>query len=189
MLRDHFQTEQIFAVHRIDRETSGCLLFARGKEAEGKLKELFEKHALKRVYFAIVEGRMQKKVGTWQSRLLELESLHVVESDTGREAITHFSVLKHSPKYTYLKLTLETGRKHQIRVHCSAAGYPVLGDTRYGASEDPIRRMCLHARHLELVHPFTGKMLMIESPVPTAFKKIYAFANTAIKNDVLASNS
>jgi tRNA pseudouridine32 synthase/23S rRNA pseudouridine746 synthase/23S rRNA pseudouridine1911/1915/1917 synthase len=172
MLKDHYQTDQIYAVHRIDRETSGCLLFARGKDAEGRLKDLFERHDLKRIYFAIVEGRMQKKEGTWESRLLELESLQVVESDEGRNAITHFTVLKHSPKYTYLKLTLETGRKHQIRVHCSSAGHPVLGDARYGSSEDPIRRMCLHARHLELIHPFTGKLLKIESPLPAAFKKL-----------------
>ena len=172
MLRDHFETDQIYAVHRIDRETSGCLLFARGKEAEGKLKDLFEKHDLKRVYFAIVEGRMKEREGTWHSRLLELESLQVVESEEGRDAITHFTVLKHSPKYTYLKLTLETGRKHQIRVHCSAAGHPVLGDERYGSGENPIRRMCLHASHLELVHPFTGKLLKIDSPFPTDFKKL-----------------
>ncbi|HEX2583329.1 MAG TPA: RluA family pseudouridine synthase [Chlamydiales bacterium] len=172
MLRDHYQTDQIYAVHRIDRETSGCLLFARGKEAEERLKDLFEKHDLKRIYFAIVEGRMLKKEGTRQSRLLELENLRVVESEEGRNAITHFTVLKHSPKYTYLKLMLETGRKHQIRVHCSAMGHPVLGDARYGSSEDPIRRMCLHARYLELVHPFTGKLLKIESPLPSAFKKL-----------------
>jgi len=172
MLQDHFQTNQIYAVHRIDRETSGCLLFARGKESEWKLKNLFEKHDLKRIYFAIVEGRMKKREGTWHSRLLELESLQVVESEEGRDAITHYEVLKHSPKYTYLKLTLETGRKHQIRVHCSSAGHPVLGDARYGSGEDPIRRMCLHAQHLELVHPFTGKLLKIESPLPHAFKKL-----------------
>jgi tRNA pseudouridine32 synthase/23S rRNA pseudouridine746 synthase/23S rRNA pseudouridine1911/1915/1917 synthase len=172
MLQDHFQTNQIYAVHRIDRETSGCLLFARGKESEWKLKNLFEKHDLKRVYFAIVEGRMKQKGGTWKSRLLELESLQVVESEEGRDAITHFEVIKHSPKYTYLKLTLETGRKHQIRVHCSSAGHPVLGDARYGCSEDPIRRMCLHAQYLELVHPFTEKLLKITSPLPAAFKKL-----------------
>ncbi len=184
MLRDHYQTDQIYAVHRIDRETSGCLLFARGKEAEGRLKELFEKHDLKRIYFAIVEGRMLKKEGTWQSRLLELESLQVVESEEGRNAITHFTVLKYSPKYTYLKLTLETGRKHQIRVHCSSAGHPVLGDARYGSGEDPIRRMCLHARHLELIHPFTGKLLKIESPLPPAFKKLTTgFSSTLSSRD------
>jgi len=172
LLRDHFQSDQIFAVHRIDRETSGCLLFARGKDSEQALKLLFEKHDLTREYFAIVEGRMKDKNGSWHSRLMELENYDVVESETGKDAITHFTVMHCSPKYTYLKLQLETGRKHQIRVHCSKAGHPVLGDDRYGSSENPIRRMCLHAWKLELVHPFTKKRLTITSPIPAPFKKL-----------------
>lgn len=172
LLRDHYDTDQIFAVHRIDRETSGCLIFARGKQAEEKMKVLFEKHDLKREYFAIVQGRVNQAKGTWKSRLLELESMHVVESDDGREAITYFEVIRRSPKYTYLKLRLETGRKHQIRVHCSAAGFPILGDERYGSNENPIRRMCLHAVNLEFIHPFTKKKLSIHSPMPHAFKKL-----------------
>lgn len=172
LLRDHYDTDQIFAVHRIDRDTSGCLLFARGKEAEDRLKNLFEAHDLTREYFAIVEGRLSPPQGTWQSKLLELETLKVVESPEGRDAITHFEVLRRSPKYSYLKLRLETGRKHQIRVHCAAAGHPVLGDARYGAQEDPIHRLCLHALYLELVHPFTKKVLKVHAPVPHAFKKL-----------------
>jgi tRNA pseudouridine32 synthase/23S rRNA pseudouridine746 synthase/23S rRNA pseudouridine1911/1915/1917 synthase len=172
VLRDHFDTDQVFAVHRIDRETSGCLLFARGKESEGRLKDLFERHDLTREYFAIVQGRMKESNGTWKSKLLELESLEVVESDEGKDAITHFTVIRRSPKYTYLKLRLETGRKHQIRVHCTAAGHAVLGDDRYGSNESPIRRMCLHALNLELIHPFTRKKLSIHSPLPPSFKKL-----------------
>lgn len=172
LLRDHYRTDQIFAVHRIDRDTSGCLLFARGKEAEERLKRLFEAHDLTREYFAIVEGRLSASQGTWQSKLLELETFRVVESPEGRDAITHFEVLRRSPKYSYLKLRLETGRKHQIRVHCAGAGHPVLGDQRYGAHEDPIRRLCLHALRLELIHPFTKKALKLHAPVPHAFKKL-----------------
>ena len=174
LLRDHFQTDQIFPVHRIDRETSGCLLFARGKESEQRLKLLFEKHDLKREYFAIVDGRVKENSGTWESKLMELESLDVVEStsEEGRDAITHFSVIHRSPKYTYLKLQLETGRKHQIRVHSSTAGHPVLGDDRYGSNENPIHRLCLHAWSLELVHPFTKKKLSLNAPIPGPFKKL-----------------
>jgi 23S rRNA pseudouridine1911/1915/1917 synthase len=174
VLRDHFQTDQIFAVHRIDRETSGCLLFARGKESEQRLKLLFEKHDLKREYFAIVDGRLKESSGTWESKLLELETLDVVESDGegSRDAITHFSVIHKSPKYSYLRLQLETGRKHQIRVHCSTAGHPVLGDDRYGSNEDPIRRLCLHAWKLEFVHPFTRKVISLSAPIPGPFKKL-----------------
>ena len=170
MLRQHYSTGQIFAVHRIDRETSGVLLFARGKETEDRLKELFEKHDLKREYLAIVEGRMAESKGSWQSHLIELPNLDVVESPEGKEAITHFEVLRRSAKYSYLRLTLETGRKHQIRVHCQAAGHPVVGDERYGSTESPMDRLCLHARYLSLVHPFTNQPLSFSSPLPEVFK-------------------
>jgi tRNA pseudouridine32 synthase/23S rRNA pseudouridine746 synthase/23S rRNA pseudouridine1911/1915/1917 synthase len=172
LLREHYQTNQIFAVHRIDRETSGVLLFARGKESEGRFKDLFEKHDLKREYFAVVEGRMKEQSGTWTSHLLELPSLHVIESDEGKVATTHFSVIRRSAKYTYLTLLLETGRKHQIRVHCQMAGHPVLGDARYGSSENPLRRMCLHAASLGFQHPFTKQNISFSSPMPTSFKML-----------------
>jgi tRNA pseudouridine32 synthase/23S rRNA pseudouridine746 synthase/23S rRNA pseudouridine1911/1915/1917 synthase len=173
LLRQHYDTEQIFAVHRIDRDTSGCLIFARGKQSEEALKDLFEKHDLTREYFAILEGRMDATNGVWESRLLELENYDVVESDEGKDAITHYEVLHRSPKYTYIKLRLETGRKHQIRVHCSTAGFPVLGDERYGSKEDPAKRVCLHAWNLELIHPLIkNKKISVSSPVPHAFKKL-----------------
>lgn len=174
LLREHYGTNQIFAVHRIDRETSGVLIFARGKQSEEKLKELFEAHDLTREYYAIVEGRLTEKQGSWESRLIELPNLDVVESHEGRLAITHFEVLRRSAKYSYLRLTLETGRKHQIRVHCQAAGHPVVGDSRYGSQEDPMGRLCLHARHLSLVHPFTGKELSFNSPLPPIFQVLGA---------------
>lgn len=174
LLRDGLQTPAIFAVHRIDRDVSGVLVFARGKESEERLKILFEKHDLHRQYFAIVEGRMKEREGTWKSRLAELPSYDVVPSQEGREAITHFKVLRRSPKYTYLQVVLETGRKHQIRVHCQMAGHPVLGDSRYGARENPIRRICLHAIRLELVHPFTGRPLIFQSQLPGSFKALGA---------------
>ena len=174
LLREHYGTDQIFAVHRIDRETSGVLLFARGKQSEEKLKELFEEHDLVREYYAIVEGRLTENEGSWESRLIELPNLDVVESHDGRLAITHFEVLRRSAKYSYLRLTLETGRKHQIRVHCQAAGHPVVGDSRYGSLEDPMGRLCLHARHLSLVHPFTGKKLSFNSPLPPIFQGLGA---------------
>ncbi len=175
LLRVGLQTPSIFAVHRIDRDVSGVLVFARGKESEERLKILFEKHDLKRQYFAIVEGRMRDDVGTWQSHLSELSSYDVVPSSDGKEAITHFKVLRRSMKFTYLRVILETGRKHQIRVHCQMAGHPVLGDERYGARENPIRRICLHAVRLELVHPFTGRPLVFNSPLPSSFKALGAY--------------
>lgn len=174
LLRQHYETDQIYAVHRIDRDTSGVLLFARGKESEERLKELFEKHDMAREYFAIVEGRMKENEGTWNCNLLELPSLRVVESEEGKPSITHFQVVRRSAKYTYLRLQLETGRKHQIRVHCQRAGYPVLGDHRYGAQENPIRRLCLHSCSLEFKHPFTKKIVSFSAPLPFVFKKLGA---------------
>lgn len=172
LLRQYSGTDQIFAVHRIDRETSGIIMFARGKESEQRFKNLFEKHDIQREYLAIVEGRMKEQNGTWECELIELPSFRVIESPEGKTAITHYSVIRRSAKYTYLKLKLETGRKHQIRVHCQLAGHPVLGDSRYGSTENPIRRMCLHACTLGFTHPFTKKEFSITSPVPHVFKKL-----------------
>lgn len=172
ILRRFYKTDQIFPVHRIDRETSGLLLFAKGDESREQLKDLFETHDITREYFAIVEGRIKEKKGTWKSKLLELKTYEVIESEEGKEAITHFSLIRHSPKYSYLKFQLETGRKHQIRVQARAKGHPVLGDRRYGSKESPIRRLCLHALTLGFVHPFTKKKLLLSSPIPDTFKKL-----------------
>lgn len=172
LLRQHCETEQIFAVHRIDRETSGILMFARGKDSEERFDVLFEQHDILREYYAIVEGRLKTREGTWQSHLLELPSYQVIDSPEGKEAITHYKVIRRSTKYTYLKLQLETGRKHQIRVHCQMAGHPVVGDQRYGAVENPLKRLCLHACTLGFKHPFTGKEVMFSSPLPGIFQAL-----------------
>jgi tRNA pseudouridine32 synthase/23S rRNA pseudouridine746 synthase/23S rRNA pseudouridine1911/1915/1917 synthase len=169
-VRDAFETEQIFPVHRIDRETSGVLLFARGKQSTEKFNEMFEAHDLERCYFAIVEGHLKEDQGTWECPLLELPSFRVIESEEGKMATTHFEVYRRSAKYTYLKLRLETGKKHQIRVHCQRAGHPVVGDARYGSTENPARRLFLHAKSIGFVHPFTKKKIHIESPLPRSFE-------------------
>jgi tRNA pseudouridine32 synthase/23S rRNA pseudouridine746 synthase/23S rRNA pseudouridine1911/1915/1917 synthase len=174
LLRQHFDTDNIFAVHRIDRETSGVLLFARGKQSAEKLGEMFEKHALKREYFAIVEGRVKEDRGTWECPLLELPNFRVVPSIDGKMAITHFEVMRRSTKYSYMKFLLETGKKHQIRVHCQKAGHPVVGDERYGSTENPMRRLALHASSLEMIHPFTRKTLSFRAALPKAFKVLGA---------------
>ncbi len=170
LLREYYQTDQIFAVHRIDRETSGVLLFARGKACTEKLNILFEQHDLEREYFAIVEGRVKEDTGSWECPLLELPNFQVVESIDGKMAITHYRVIHRSAKYTYLKLILETGKKHQIRVHCQRAGHPVVGDKRYGATENPLKRLCLHAHSLTLIHPFTRQKISFHSPLPGSFQ-------------------
>ncbi len=174
LLNRYFDTDQIYAVHRIDQETSGVLLFARGKQSEERFDEMFEKHDLQREYFAIVEGRLKDNSGTWESNLVELPSYRVIQSEEGKNAITHYTVMRRSAKYTYLKLRLETGRKHQIRVHCQMAGHPVVGDVRYGSVEDPLKRLCLHACALEFKHPFTNKQVSFSSPLPRVFTALGA---------------
>ena len=172
LLRQHFRTDHIFAVHRLDRDTSGVMIYARGKESQERLKDLFESHTLQREYFAITEGLLSEEKGTWRCNLKELPNYEVVPAVDGKEAITHFEVLHRSLKYTYLRLKLETGRKHQIRIHCKMAGIPVLGDSRYGAAENPLKRLALHARLIAFTHPFTQKELLFTSPLPFAFKKL-----------------
>lgn len=172
LLKEHSGTDQIFAVHRIDRETSGILLFARGKESEERFDVLFENHDILREYYAIVEGRLKENQGTWESNLLELPSLHVIDSPEGKNATTHYKVIRRSAKYTYLKLRLETGRKHQIRVQCQMAGHPVVGDQRYGAIENPLKRLCLHACTLGFKHPFIQKDVKFSSPLPGIFQAL-----------------
>jgi 23S rRNA pseudouridine1911/1915/1917 synthase len=177
ILRDFYQTDQILAIHRIDRETSGILLFARGYDSQKKFDLLFEQHDLEREYFAILEGHLPQDRGTWECTLKELPSYDVViahNPQEGKQAITHFDVLRRSAKYSYVRLMLETGRKHQIRVHCKNAGCPILGDERYGATEDPIDRVCLHSRSIALIHPFTKQPLRFTSPLPFTFKKLGA---------------
>ncbi len=169
LLREVYSSNQIFAVHRIDRETSGVLLFARGKESQERFDKLFEKHAIKREYFAIVEGRIKESKGSWHSKLLELPNYTVVESVDGKDAITHFEVIRRSTKYTYVKFRLETGKKHQIRVQCQMHSHPVVGDFRYGSTESPIKRLCLHACTLGFRHPFTKRDIEFTSPLPKSF--------------------
>jgi len=175
ILREHFRTQNIFAVHRLDKEASGVMVFARGKNAVKPLNVLFKKHDLTREYIAIVQGTVKDDKGTWESNLIELENYNVrstYNDEEGKKAITHYSVFRRSAKFSFLKITLETGRKHQIRVHCKEAGNPIVGDKRYGDKTcDPIKRMCLHASTLEFVHPIKEKKMTFTAPIPQPFSK------------------
>ncbi len=175
ILQEAYQKVPIYPVHRIDRDTSGVLCFAKGAEAQEKIKELFEAHALQRIYLGIVEGHLIPNQGTWTHYLVEKENFDVVVSrdeSVGKKAITHFEVYRRSKQFTFLKLTLETGKKHQIRVQCKEAGHPIVGDKRYDAETNPIRRLGLHAHYLSFVHPFTNEFVEFTSPLPHPFKKL-----------------
>lgn len=178
MLKRHYKPGQVHVVHRIDQDTSGVMTFARTEEARDKFKEMFEKHDLERAYTAIIEGSLDQTTGTWESYLYEDEAYVVHQTDDpakGRVAITHYAQMGCNRKYAWLQLRLETGRKNQIRVHCQEAGHPIIGDKKYGAKTNPIKRLGLHAHLLGFKHPITGKQMRFESPLPEGFKKIMGF--------------
>jgi tRNA pseudouridine32 synthase/23S rRNA pseudouridine746 synthase/23S rRNA pseudouridine1911/1915/1917 synthase len=169
---------RIHVVHRLDRDTSGVLVFAKTFAVREKLKELFAAHDIERVYVAIVEGVLRSEEGSFRSHLIEDEETYQVRSTLsttkGKLAVTHYKTLKRNASYSMVEVTLETGRKNQIRVHFSEAGHPVAGDRRYGATSDPIGRVALHARLLGFRHPTSGKQMTFEAPLPDAFRKLPA---------------
>ena len=168
LLAAHFKTKNIYAVHRIDQDTSGVLLFVWGQEAQTRFDALFAAHDLEREYIAIVDGRLPGEEGQWSFPLLELEDYRVVVHPKGKKCKTHYRILKKAKNSSFLSLKLETGRKHQIRVHCREAGHPIIGDRRYGRASS---RLFLHARLLAFKHPFTGKKMRFESKAPAAFTR------------------
>jgi 23S rRNA pseudouridine1911/1915/1917 synthase len=162
----------LFIVHRLDRETSGLLVFARTPEAKRALQEQFERRGVERVYEAVVEGRVREDAGTLQSRLREDPSLRVrpARAGEGREAVTHFRVLARGAETTRLELRLETGRRGQIRAQLAERGHPIVGDLAYGSRSNPIRRVCLHATGLGFTGP-GRRALRFRSPAPASFAK------------------
>ncbi len=163
---------KVYVVHRLDRDTSGVMLFALSEEAYDRLDTLFEKHEIKRSYTGIVEGKLEASSGKWESYLYEDEQYLVHSSPIagqGKRAITHFEVKNFSQMFSFVLFTLETGKKNQIRVHCQDAGHPIAGDKKYGAITDPIKRLCLHAHLLSFLHPITQKPLTFISPPPREF--------------------
>jgi tRNA pseudouridine32 synthase/23S rRNA pseudouridine746 synthase/23S rRNA pseudouridine1911/1915/1917 synthase len=174
-LRRKYRPRKVYIVHRLDQDTSGIMMFALSEKAYVKLKRMFEVHDLERRYCAIVEGQVEPLQGTWQSYLYE-DANYVVHStenpEEGRLSTTHYKVQGTAPYYTRLELILETGRKNQIRVHCSDAEHPVVGDKKYGSSKKSNKRLCLHAYLLAFKHPITGKPLCFESPVPPLFDRL-----------------
>ena len=174
-LKSHYYPKKVYVVHRLDQDTSGIMLFALSEKSFSKLKSIFAAHQIEREYKAIVEGKLSPSSGTWRSFLQEDKNYFVHSSSNpnqGEEAITHYEVDKISNKYSWLTLKLETGKKNQIRVHCSSAGHPVVGDKKYGAKTSPIKRLCLHAHTLNFDHPITGKRLKLSCPPPPEFDKL-----------------
>lgn len=175
ILKNHYRPRKVYVVHRLDQDTSGVMLFAFSEKAYEKLKKTFEEHDIVREYMAVLEGCLPDNEGTWESYLYEDDNYVVHETldpNRGRLAITHFEVLKKNKFYSLVKFTLETGRKNQIRVQCKAAGHSVVGDLKYGAMNNLLRRLGLHAQKIAFTHPITGKEMQFESPLPKEYGKL-----------------
>jgi tRNA pseudouridine32 synthase/23S rRNA pseudouridine746 synthase/23S rRNA pseudouridine1911/1915/1917 synthase len=163
VLKRRFYSQRVFPVHRLDRDTSGVMVFAYSEKAREGLKQQFMDHSISREYIAIAEGEVVPEKGTWKSYLREDKNYFVKSAAHGGQlAITHYRVLKQDGKRSLLHLKLETGRKNQIRVQAAEAGFPILGDAKYGRGKK--ERLYLHARLLAFIHPATGKKLSFESP-------------------------
>lgn len=162
----------LFVVHRLDRETSGLLVFARTPEAKRDLQEQFAQRTVERVYVAVVEGIVRTDQGTMRSQLREDAGRRVREArrEEGREAITHYRVLARGTETTRVELRLATGRRGQIRAQLAALGHPIVGDAAYGSQRDPLRRMCLHATRLGFRD--AGQEHVFESPPPAGFLRL-----------------
>lgn len=162
----------IFILHRLDRETSGVMMFSKSQKVQEMLQKNWDQAITERKYIAVVEGQPQQPQGTLKSYLAENSTylVHTTTANKGKLAITHYRVLKSNGRYSLVELDLETGRKNQIRVHMQEAGCPVTGDKKYGAKTNPIHRLALHAFKLRFIHPITHKEMDFETPFPKRFE-------------------
>ena len=162
--------KRIFIVHRLDRDTSGIVIFAKSEAAKNCLQDQWDKTEKK--YLAVVYGRLPEKSGVMTSYLAE-NSAHVVYStknrSIGKLSTTAYKVLKETRDFSVLEIDLVTGRKNQIRVHLADKGYPVVGDAKYGKTDDIHKRMALFARSISFLHPWNGRRMLLEAKVPSYF--------------------
>lgn len=180
ILRDYLKKEhpgnKLFIVHRLDRDTSGLMLFAKTLEAKEALQYNWNNLVLERKYVCVVEGAPEPAEGVVRSYLLE-NSRHEVysmpdDSQGGKLAVTRYRTLSTRGRYSLVECELDTGRKNQIRVHMKQLSTPISGDKRYGGHTAPIHRMALHALSIKFAHPRTGRLLSFSTPVPSSFRTL-----------------
>lgn len=161
-------------VHRLDRETSGLLLFAKSQAIREQLQASWDR--VEKTYLAVVAGTPNPPSGVIDNFLTEGKSLRVTASSVmkpgAKRAVSRFRVVKSGKNYSLVEVVIKTGRKHQIRVHLSGLGHPVIGDKVYGSTHNPARRLGLHAHRLAFDHPITGKRITVESPLPASLSRI-----------------
>lgn len=164
---------RIFIVHRLDRDTSGLLVFAKNEKAKRYLQDHWKDFDKK--YVAVVHGVFQEKHGVISSYLTENANYRVystADQEKGKFSKTGYQVIKESGKYSLLEITLFTGRKNQIRVHLSEKGHPVVGDKIYGEKDKSVKRLALHSYSLSILHPFTNKEMVFKTELPPYFKTL-----------------
>ena len=177
ILRDYVKRKnprnKLFVVHRLDRDTSGLMMFVKNEEAMETLRHNWNNYVLERYYVALLEGIVEDDEGIIKSNLAENSQyiVYTTEDPDGKLAVTRYKVLRRSHGKTLVEFALSTGRKNQIRVHASDIGHPICGDRKYGAKSSRAGRLCLHARTLRFAHPVTKKDMNFESPVPREFFK------------------
>lgn len=180
VLDDYFKKSRqkctAHVVHRLDRDTSGLMVYAKDIETEQILEHNWHQIVYDRRYVAVLSGEVIQDEGTIENWLKDNKAYVTYSSPTdngGKLAITHYHVLARTTEHSLVEFKLETGRKNQIRVHASDMGHPVCGDPKYGNGDDPLHRLCLHAWLLCFTHPVTGQPMEFETPVPTAFKQLF----------------
>ena len=174
-LKECDSRQKVFIVHRLDRDTSGLMMFAKTPEAKEAMQHNWNNMVLERKYVAVVEGNVENDEGVIRSYLGETSAHEVFSTQDpqqGKLAVTRYKVLARGPGRSLVEYSLDTGRKNQIRVHSRELGHPIVGDRRYGASQSPIGRLCLHARTLRFVHPQSRNDMNFQLPVPAKFLKL-----------------
>lgn len=180
VLDDYFKMSRqhctAHVVHRLDRDTSGLMVYAKDVEIEQILEHNWHDIVYDRRYVAVVSGEMVDDEGTIANWLKDNKAYVTYSSSVdngGKYAVTHFHVLDRTTEHSLVEFKLETGRKNQIRVHSADMGHPVCGDTKYGNGDDPLHRLCLHAWLLCFTHPVTGQPMEFETPIPVMFRKLF----------------
>lgn len=180
LLDDYFhksrQKCRAHVVHRLDRDTSGLMIYAKDIDTEQILEHNWHQIVYDRRYVAVVSGEMENDNGTIANWLKDSKAYITYSSPVdngGKYAVTHYHVLNRTTEHSLVEYRLETGRKNQIRVHSADMGHPVCGDVKYGNGDDPIHRLCLHAYMLCFTHPVTGERMEFATPIPTSFRSLF----------------
>lgn len=170
---------KLFVLHRLDRDTSGLMMFAKTRAVQEKMQSNWNEMITERTYVAVVEGRPERDSDIITTQLKENAEARVyVVAEGGKDAITRYRVLRSNGTYSLLELNLETGRKNQIRAQMEYIGHPIAGDFKYGAETSPAGRVMLHAQKLYFIHPETGEEMKFDTRIPDAFKAIAGKINS-----------